>query len=270
MADLRITTRELHALKKFKPSGLNCSSDFYFYDDKTLYKIYTDGIYVNEIEKMNVINMLKCKDIGKAVVPINTIKIEGLRGCVIDGHSMNYIQSSTMFSDFDERIPLSLSIKIKIIRDIFYSLKILHEMGLYIGDIHLDNLIHDRINGYLIDFEGARTLESQRRNYRSYYCLDDLKESSTAIGENQNTDNIKTMVCALSFMLGINLEYFLRENGIEAFIKLINKLSLGDRCKKDIINIFHNLDGECEYFDDTLDDFKGLDVSSVREEIKQI
>ncbi len=249
MAIINISSENLKNLKPLKTTGHNNGGNIYFYNDKLLYKIFHDRyIFINERERN--VDFLCKHNISNCATPIDKIILDG----EFYGYSEKYIPNASTFKEGINNDNLSLKEKLKIIRDIYLPLKYLHSKGIYLGDIHLDNFIYNNTNGFLIDLDDVR-FKGDEYKFKKYYNLKKTSSSPAIIVENINTDNIKTTISALSFIYGVNIEEYIKNNDIESLKKIINQLSLSKSTKNYIFDNLSNFDGKVLYFDECLNEF---------------
>lgn len=264
MAVININSQDLKKLKHLKINGHNNGGNIYIYNDELLYKIFHDRyIFINERERN--VDFLSKHNIPNCATPINKIILNG----DFYGYSEKYIPNASTFKKGINANNLSLKAKLEIIRDIYIPLKYLHSKGIYLGDIHLDNFIYNNTNGFLIDLDDVR-FKGDEYKFKEYYNLKKTSTSPAIIVENNNTDNIKATICALSFIYGINIEEYVKNNDIESLKKIINQLSLCKSTKNYIFDNLSNFDGDVLYFGEYLNEFSDQNLLYNKQKILKL
>lgn len=258
--DIRISYFKLHMLPKLTVTGHNNGGTLYVYNDTTLYKIFHDLHYNIEKRERNI-NFLIDSKVTNGILPKDKIIVNGK----FFGYSEDYIKNAKTFRDEIYENSLNFNEKIKIINDIFIALKDVHKLGVYLGDIHLDNMIYKDNQGYLIDYEDIRF--SNMDKFRQYYLIRYNNLDMPIITEDKNTDNIKMTISALSFLFNYNFEVIAKNLGIEAVLSKIDKLDINNNCKSDIYFNLSNCDGELEYFNLYLNDFYEQEIVNSKKKI---
>ena len=264
MAVINISLDDLKKLKCLKTSGHNNGGKLHIYNDELLYKIFYDRNFFIDEKERNV-DFLSKLSIPNCTPPIDKILIDGK----FYGYSLKYIKCAQTFKEGINNVSLSLKRKLEIIKDIYIPLKYLHAKELYLGDVHLDNFIYDNQKGYLIDLDDVR-FKYDDFKFKTYYNLRETQFSPLIVAENANTDNIKTTICSLSFIYGINIEEYIKNNSIESLCQIIKQLSLSKSTKNYIIDNLKNLDGTLSYFGEYLDEFDDQCLSYNKEKILKL
>lgn len=252
--DIKIGYFKLCMLPKLTVLGHNNGGTLYVYNEETLYKIFHDLHYNIEKRERNI-DYLIDKNVRNGILPINKIFVNGK----FWGYSEEYIKKAKTFRNEMFENELLFFEKIKIINDVFIALKDVHNLEIYLGDIHLDNMIYKNNQGYLIDYEDVRFDSNDK--FKQYYLIR-YNSLDMPIKENKNTDNIKMTISALSFLFNYNFEIVAKNCGIEAVLEKINRLEINSNCKSDIYFNLSNYDGKLEYFNLCLNDFYEEEVTN--------
>lgn len=181
----------------------NNGGAIYLLEDGTILKVLRDCYcYQSEIER-NVDFQLKNR-IPNTPEVYDKLYIDG----TFSGYHREYIPDSLTFRDAIGKITELLP-KLKAIRDVYTALKFLHQNGIFLGDIHLDNfLITYSGTGYLIDLDYMRFPKDEYKFEQCY--LVQPNDSSYKINvASKYTDNVKVALSCLSLLLGIDLEVFI-------------------------------------------------------------
>lgn len=186
-------------------------------ENKHLYKIFADTSFLEEKER-NIEYMIN-NNIPN--VPKYYGKIKNIGGKII-GFKMEYIDNSYTFREaINYDIPIEN--KINAINDIYKAIETLHKANIYIGDIHLDNiLIKDGETGYIIDLDEVR-FPGDEWKFRQKYVIKKTNESYKTVIPNKYTDNIKLMISSLSLLLNEDLENFIDKKGHYINLELLQK-----------------------------------------------
>lgn len=242
---INLNESDLRNYKLLNTNSLNTDSNIYLTDDEYLYKIFTDKVIFYE-EKIKTLLFLVNKKIDNAILPDDLIVIDNQ----ISGYKMKYLKGYDSLKKGVDEIT-SLNNKLKIIKKLYIALKELHQLGLYLGDIHLDNILYQDDKAYLIDFDQSRFIDINFRNH-PYYFLKIRENEPMIIKENYYTDNLKTMICCLSILLNENLEELIIDNNL---LDIIDELQMDSYLKKQIIDVINSNDNVI-YFDDALDKYE--------------
>lgn len=207
-----------------------------------LYKYYNEVNYFIE-EKERNINFLMENTIPNTPQIIEKLTKNG-EFC---GYVMEYINDSkTLREGMKENIPEER--KLSIIADIYQSLKIIHELGACLGDIHMDNFLFQEDKGFIIDLDEIR-FPGDEFKFRECYLIREHKDAIASKKATRNTDNIKVAICCLSFLYQVDLEEMIIKNSLqEVKEKLKSMLPLSQYEALEKIFDFNNL----YYLDDII------------------
>ena len=245
---MNISVNDLKKIKKlgFDGDTFNSGGNIYQYDDHTLYKIVDRYFFKEEIER-NIDFQIK-NPIPHTPFIYDKIYINKF----FFGYSMENIKNSLTFKKA-VYLNVDFDVCMNIVKDVYESIRFLHDRNILLGDIHMDNfLIDDKGRGYVIDLDYI-VYPRDEYKFQNLYCVK-LNHNSYKINvNNKNTDNIKAMICCLSLILGIDLEsknihYFEidLENIYDRYIKDLGIISLNDY----FLRIMKG--EEVEYFDEFL------------------
>lgn len=257
--DIKTSYFKLYMLPKLTVTGHNNGGFLYVKDNYTLYKIFHNLNYnINKRERN--IDFLIDKNVRNGILPINKIYMNNK----FVGYSQQYIKHAKTFRDELFENNMKFNNKIKIINDIFLALNDIHKYNVYIGDIHIDNLLYKDGCGYLIDYDDIRF--SRQDKFKQYYFIR-YNSFEMPIDENKNTDNIKMTISAISFLFNYNFEPFVRKCGIDPMLNLIDKMDINNNCKSNIYSNLSNYDGDLEYFNLCLNDFYEEEIENSKKKI---
>lgn len=254
-----ISTSELNKLRRFNPNGFNNGGYLFYKTDQILYKIFKNPFFCNRERERNV-DFLKNIKIPHAILPTDKIILDG----DFRGYEMNNFKDSKTFKQSSRMSNID---RLRVIKDTCIALRKIHELGLYIGDIHLDNFLYNEslVEGALIDFDYIR-FPIDYGKFTEYYRI--KKEYyGSFIKENANTDNIKSFAVFLSFMYEVNLEEVLAIGGIDLFKNIMSVLDI--KCLGYLIDALDNFDGKITYFDELLPELKDQPIRKNRVLLKR-
>lgn len=224
---MNISVDDLKILNHFNVGGdtFNTGGKLYRYNDDILYKVVGEYFFVDEVER-NV-------DLQIKEHICNTPYIYD-KLCINNdfiGYSMEYLKNSFTFRraiylhvDFD--------VSVNVVKDIYKVIKHLHSRNILLGDIHMDNyMINNKGCGYVVDLDYMLFPDDLYKFQDLYYIK--LKSDSKIIRVNdKRTDNIKSMICSLSLIFGMDLERLCIKNhelDIEnMYYKYIKPLGIGE------------------------------------------
>ena len=241
---INLTRKDLEKYSVLKSDGYNTDSTIYIVDDHTLYKIFKDD-YIFYDEKVRNIKFLLDKEIPYAITPEDIIVIDGK----VWGYKMLYLKDSKTLRKGIQDIETSLEDKAMIIKKIYIALRGLHDLGIFLGDIHLDNFLYSNDSGFIIDLDDIRFLFEQHNN-RSYYFVKTASDKNSLAIEDQYTDNLKAMIYSLSFLLNIDLETMVKKGNL---MDSIRELNLPEDVELYISAVIDSGKEEILYFDDIVD-----------------
>ena len=181
------------------------TTDKLFIQNGILYKVFSDNSFISEKER-NINFLIKNK------VP-NSPNIFGklYDKSTFCGYEMEYIPNALSFRQaISEDIPMDK--KIQAVKDIYEAMKFLHVHNIYIGDIHLDNMLITDNGGYLVDLEEVR-FPGDEFKFKQYYLVRPNSKEFKINVPSRYTDNVKLMICSLSLLLGKDLETYVDRMG---------------------------------------------------------
>ena len=219
-------------------------TDTIFIKDGYLYKIFKDFQCFDDEKERNITYLINNRIPNTPIIKKKISK----RGKFI-GYIMQYIPNTITFREAINT-DIEYEKREKAIMDIYEGLKVLHEKGLILGDIHSDNfLISEDGSGYLIDLEELRA-EGDEFKFKSMYFVKPSNKRHKINKPSIYTDNIKMMISSLSLLYGIDLEQYVSRfdhsiNIEELYNEVISKFNDEklDEYFRRIIN-----DEEVEYF----------------------
>jgi serine/threonine protein kinase len=177
----------------------NSSSTIYTEGD-LLYKFFDNNNYEQEIER-NIDYLINNPLSHTPKIYKKIYKNDNFAGYVmgkIDG--MTFRQAINNNFSYDD--------KIKAITDVYDVLKFLHHHKIIIGDIHSDNFMISTLAGYVIDLDEMRFTGDEYK-FNQCYIIKINNNSYKIPVPSVYTDNIKTMISALSLLLDIDLEKYI-------------------------------------------------------------
>lgn len=253
-----ISLNEIETLDKLPITGHNNGGKIFIRDKRTLIKLIPE--YVDSTDrldnpikikdpiyslKVNHIRFLSDKKIPHAVLPRDIYNISDYAGIA---YSEDYINDATTFKSETVNRKYTFSQKMNAVSNVFEAIRNIHKYGV-IGDIHLDNFLCNKDGaGFVIDLDDLRI----NKEYIDFiFYLIRLKKMSRPIDlQNENIDNIKAAICALSFIYGINFETMVRYYSLDELVKCLKKLDIKnvEQFKK----VLTTIEGEFTYFDELL------------------
>lgn len=213
--------------------------------DDSLYKFFTD--YNCNDERKRNIQFFRDN-------PMFSPKINfGFNsGSTLLGYSMEFIPGCITFKDAIVEEDISHDDKLKAINGIFSKLKLLHKCDIIVGDMHSQNIMFNSQDGYIVDLDEVRFLGDDPGKFDSAYHLV-LDDGTVIEEENFYTDNVKTTICALSLLYGVDFEDIMHHGKIripDLKMAIDTVISDGD-FKGEIFSLLDNTD-KVVYFDDIL------------------
>lgn len=239
MNSIIVTEKQLKRYSLMTFTGYNNNGNLYRVGSK-VYKIFKDSSFIDE-KKRNIKWLLSQPVIEHTTYPEEKIMMD----TELVGYSMTYLDNCLSFRK-SINSELDLSIKVKIIRQIFSALKEFHQRGVILGDIHLDNFIHNNKEGFIADLEELR-FPGDEFKFRKCYCLKSSQDSYRINCETKATDNIKTTISALTFLLGYDFETFIKNHTVEDLNQLLLSLELN---LQTILNC-----NDAVYFDEVMEQY---------------
>lgn len=245
---MNISVDELKVLRKFNVGGdtFNTGGIIYNYSDDILYKVVGEYFFVDEVERN--IDLQIREHINNTPYIYDKLYINN----DFIGYSMEYLKNCFTFRRAIY-LHIDFNVSVNVVKDIYKVIKYLHSKNILLGDIHMDNyMINNRGIGYVVDLDYMLFPDDLYKFQDLYYIK--LKSDGNVIRINDiRTDNIKSMICSLSLIFGIDLERLcIRNHELdieEMFYKYIKPLCIGklNEYMECIIN------GEkVPYFDDFL------------------
>jgi hypothetical protein len=171
------------------------------------------------------------------------------------GYSQEYIQNAKSFKEGINDSTLSYDFKIKIIRDIFDKLRLLHNNGFFYGDIHLENVCYNEEEGFLLDLDEVRLKDVDDFKFSEYYNIRRNQNSPAIKVASKYTDNVKMAIVSLSILYNFNFEEILKKSNLKEVKKYIDCFIEDSELKCKIYDLFDKedrIDEEFIYFDDIL------------------
>lgn len=171
-----------------------------YLEDGILYKFYEDNrSFIEEKER----NVLFFKE-----HPLFSLKI-GItfyEGDYFLGFSQEFIPNSRTFKDAIGDESISDNIKMSAVIGVFKKMRMLHEHGILVGDMHSRNIIFDENDGYIIDLDEVRFKGVDDFKFQELYQIQIDEESPRIKVASEYTDNVKATVSALSLLYGFDFE----------------------------------------------------------------
>lgn len=260
MENIFITSSDLGKMRLLKTSGFNNGGRIYYHTDNILYKIFNDR-YDFISEKERNIDFLCGRYIQYAKLPIRKI--------ILDGKFYGYSESNFKYSTtFKTLTKMPYIDRLKVVKDIYIALREIHKLGIYLGDVHMDNLLYRerRPEGAIIDFESVRFKGDENKFMDYYFIREDVTSPPDGV-DSFNTDNIKIAIASLSFIYGINLEIIAKQVGIGGLLLLLNSINI--ESKKNLTDVLTNFDGDITYFDEIIKMFSKQDFDENKKLLKE-
>lgn len=257
MEKLELSLEELRRLKRIARNSRNTCGNLYVENNKIIYKVFKDRYFFIGEKERNVDRLSKLKT--DSPVPIDKIYINGL----FYGYTEKFIKDSKTFTEGLNDNDLGLESKMQIIGDIYRQLKVLHENGFVIGDIHLDNFIYSGNKGYIIDLEDVRIPGIDDFKFREYYSIKRNEKGRPEIISSKRTDNIKTLISSLSLLVGFNLEETAKKYGTEKVYELVTPFIENEEFKYYVYQVLFENTEEPLYLDDFIKE-------RIKKEYKQV
>lgn len=213
-----------------------------FVKDGRLYKVYDSVSYFVE-EKQRNIEFIKNNHIPNTPIIYELLyKDNNFNGYIMQYLEDTYTLRNGMFLEVADED------KISIIKDIYTTLKYLHNLDITLGDIHMDNFLFKDNHGYVIDLDEIR-FKGDDFKFRECYVVRETKDSKYDKRPSKISDNIKVAICCLSFLYKIDFEAIISKYSLEEVkLKLASILSSEDYEKFNRVLDCHNL----VYLDDVL------------------
>ena len=198
---MNINSDKIKRLQKlsFNDVTFNNGGNFYQISDDVLYKEVDQYFFVDEVDR-NVGFQIENHVFNSPII-YDKIYNNGK----FFGYSMENIKNSLTFK---QAIYLNIDFDscVSIVKDIYKAIKYLHSKNILLGDIHMDNfLVDDKGSGYVIDLD-YMIFPGDEYKFQNLYNIKLNHDSYSININNKNTDNIKTMICSISLILGIDLE----------------------------------------------------------------
>lgn len=214
--------------------------------DDSLYKFFTD-YNCNEERKRNIHFFREN--------PMFSPKINYTfnSGSTLLGYCMEFIPGCITFKDAVGDESFTHEDKIKAINGVFSKLKMLHKCDILVGDMHAQNIMFNGQDGYIVDLDEVRFMEKDTHKFDAAYRLQIDEDSAVMEEENFYTDNVKTTVCALSLLYGVDFEDIMHHGVLKiSDLKAAIDIVIGDSdFKGDIFNLLDSHENVI-YFDDVL------------------
>lgn len=233
-------------MRKLSCSETSNGGDLYLYNG-VLYKFYnTNRSFIEEKERN--VNYLKEQSLFAPYV----IEIFYENGEFI-GYSLEYINNSRNFREAIDDNSLSYERKIELINGIFSKLRMLHERGIVVGDMHAQNLLYNDEDSYLIDLDEIRFIGVDDFKFEDKYLIKPCNGKPHINVASPYTDNVKTTIACLSMLVGFDMESLIVDKILNIsdvkdwLIRYMDDIQLRNR-------IFELLDSKDEviYFDEVL------------------
>lgn len=214
--------------------------------DGSLYKFFTD-YNCNEERKRNI------QFFRENPMFSPRINYTFNSGSILLGYSMEFIPGCITFKDAVGDESYTHEDKLKAINGVFSKLKMLHKCDILVGDMHAQNIMFNRQDGYIVDLDEVRFMEEDAHKFETAYKLQ-IDEDGTLIDEESYyTDNVKTTVCALSLLYGVDFEDIMHHSVMKiSDLKAAIDIVISDgEFKGDIFSLLDSRD-EVIYFDEIL------------------
>lgn len=209
-ATIEFTDEEIVALPIYQPNGMQIKSQFRIVNTDTLLKIFPNSslsdIAIQKIESLTQLDLINC------VYPKKLCSAHGKT----KGYFMEFILGEKTWRTALKDTNLTIEDKINMIHNVFIPIKQLHQLGIIIGDIHLDNFIYRKeekyedchYHGYLADIEDFY-IPKLEDNCRQLYTISPNSYDEPYLLPTMQTDNIKATINCLSLIYGVNFQQYL-------------------------------------------------------------
>lgn len=181
-------------------------------DANTLYKVYSN--YEEDLKNISDIMDMEIENAPKITAQL-------IIGGEYTGYAMQLLKHTHTFREGVDSI-LSNELRIKYAEDICKAIREVHKQGYSISLINLDSLAYDSENGYVLSIDKTQKIEG-----------DSNEQKVIAI------DNIKTSICALSLIYGVDLENTLKRDGLKGVIYNLKYLINDEKLLNTILCIFN-------------------------------
>lgn len=181
-------------LKKLK-CDVNSESRLY-YDEDTIYKMFKNLSFKHLRRKQKKIELLSDGAVLNSVVMPNQ---QILKGFVLSGYTMDYINDSLPLFEFTRRSQ-NVYVFLQLVRRLSLSLKEIHNdpRNIIVGDLSFSNIIFDDdFKHYFVDFDSC--MIDGISSDRICFLLSDYinKRGKYRIDINENTDRLSLILCTL-------------------------------------------------------------------------
>ena len=252
-----LTNQEIEQLEQLQTNGFNNGGIIYIKDEDTLYKIYDLPFFIEEKEK-NIDYMLNKNYIKESGYPIEKIYNKETNKFI--GFSQKYYKNSKNFRELIEQSNITHEYKIKIIKDIYKQIKEIHEHGIIIHDMHLDNMIANE-KGHLIDLDEVTTPGNEMK-FKQYYTIAKDKDTPFLNISTTQTDNIKAVINSLSIIYNYDFELeIVKQQNLKDFLE--KHKNVFSKELYEYLRIIFELK-ETIYFDEILEDIKEDKIIRIR------
>ncbi|MGI6329246.1 MAG: hypothetical protein ACOXZR_00090 [Bacilli bacterium] len=204
MKKINLTENELNKLSSFVVGGYNIGGNIYQFDEETLLKIYDSNYSPIAIRENNIDYLINIAKIDNAILPLEKVYINDK----FRGFRMWEVKEAKRLYEVIEDDSLNINKRIKYARTLLKTLKEIQKNNIVLGDIHLDNFIHNEKDVYFVDMDGIRNGDLYTQSL--YYIQPTTKESHLR-WEDKNTDNAKMALIFLSLLYKVNYEKPIRE-----------------------------------------------------------
>lgn len=248
---MNINFNDLRQFKELNVDGsTNTAGNMYLHDNK-LYKVLKDRyFFVDEIKRN--IHFLEEKNFNNMPHIFEDINIDN----EFMGYVMEYIPNSITLKKFvNSNGLLEYNKKIEYIEKLYCLLRSLHSYDITLGDIHLDNILLNNNDIYMIDFDYMCFLGDEFKFQQKYIIIVNGKR---LVMSSKYVDNIKMMLCSLSMLYGIDLENIIDKKDASLDLdKFCDTLCMLDN-NEEIRNYINLLKSNSDIYFDQSSYFKSL------------
>ncbi len=219
-----------------------------YLEDGILYKFYEDNRSFIEEKERNVLFFKKHPLFSPK------IGITFYEGDYFLGFSQEFIPNSRTFKDAIGDESINDSIKRNAVSGVFRKMRMLHEYGVFVGDMHSRNIIFNENDGYIIDLDEVKFKGVDDFKFQELYQIQVDGESPRIKVASEYTDNVKATVSALSLLYGFDFEELVVDKvlRIDDLKRCVGAIISDDDFKGSVFEVLDSKD-KVVYFDEVLE-----------------